>query len=94
VPDDIFEGKLAPLVRCERGGHFNPAGSFDFDAFEFAQMQVADPNTLHQKRADSRLVGALARDIDDIRGFNVGGFDRLTADRNRGKFPGGGGVRV
>jgi hypothetical protein len=36
---------------------------------------------LHQKRADLRLVGTPAGDIDDIGGFDVGGFDWLTVDQ-------------
>ncbi len=45
TPDDIFKRDLAPLFRCERGIHGDPVGAFDIGAFEFAQMQIADPKS-------------------------------------------------
>src|SRR5580704_8319311 len=62
APDDIFECDLAPLFRGERGIHGDPVGAFDIDALKFAQMQVADPKSLYQKRADLRLFGSPAGD--------------------------------
>jgi hypothetical protein len=66
APDDIFERDLAPLFRGERGIHGDPVGAFDIGAFEFAQMQIADPKPWHQKRPDLRLLGSPASDLDDI----------------------------
>lgn len=46
-----------------------------------SSRRIADPKTLHQKRADLRLVGAQASDIYDIGDFDLGGLDRLAVDQ-------------
>ena len=51
-------------------------------AFELAQMQIADPKTLHQKRADLRLLGRAAGDGHDIGRFDFRGFQRLAVDQS------------
>jgi hypothetical protein len=60
--DDGFESNFAPSLRRDLGGHLDAIGVLDIGAIELPQMQIADAESLEQKRSNMRFLDAFADD--------------------------------